>query len=131
MISFESMINIVLCIAISSIIIYFLVYFFFKKIFLPYKKELIDLDFETALFILKTIINTELDAYENDIFMSKGSITNGNFENYYKDITSKIINNISADLLKHLSLYITEDMVYVIVARSVKKFLTEKITGTV
>ena len=53
------------------------------------------------------------------------------FDNYYKDITGKIIKNISSDLIKHLSLYITEDMVYTIVARTVKKFLTEKISGTV
>lgn len=112
-------------------ILYIATYYFYKKIYLPYKKELVDLDFDSALSILKIIINTELDAYENDIFMSKGSITNSNFDNYYKDITGKIIKNLSPALIKHLSLYIQEDMVYVIIARSVKKFLTEKINGTV
>ena len=112
-------------------ILYIATYYFYKKIYLPYKKELVDLDFDSALSILKLIINTELDAYENDIFMSKGSITNSNFDNYYKDITGKIIKNLSPALIKHLSLYIQEDMVYVIIARSVKKFLTEKINGTV
>ena len=105
-------------------------YYFYKRIYLPYKKELVDLNFETSLSILKIIINTELDAYENDIFMNKGSITNSNFDNYYKDITSKIIKNLSPVLVKHLSLYINEDMIYVIIARSVKKFLSEKINGT-
>ena len=122
---------IVITVAILLAMVYFAAYHFYKRIYLPYKKQLVDLDFETALFILKTIINTELSAYENDVFLSKGSITNSNFDNYYKDITGKIINALSQDLIKHLSMYITEDMVYVIVARSVKKFLTEKITGTV
>ena len=123
--------TIIITVAVLFILLYFLVYFFFRKIYIPYKKEVVDLNFDSALFILKTIINTELDAYENDIFISKGSITNNNFENYYKDITGKIISNISPNLLKHLSLYITEDMVYIIIARSVKKFLSEKISGTI
>ena len=113
------------------VILYIWVYCFYKYIYLPYKKELVDLDFETSLSILKLIINTELDAYETDIFINKGSISNSNFDNYYKDITEKIIRNISPTLVNQLSLYITEDMVYVIVARATKKFLSEKITGTV
>ena len=112
-------------------LIYIAIYFFYKKIYIEYKKELVDLDFESALSILKLIINTELDAYENDIFMNKGSITNSNFDNYYKDITNKIIEKLSPTLVKHLSLYINEAMVYIIIARAVKKFLTEKINGTV
>lgn len=111
-------------------ILYFVAHHFYKRIYLPYKKELIDLDFDTALSILKVIINTELDAYETDIFMNKGSITNSNFDNYYKDITGKIIKNLSPALISNLSLYITEDMIYIIIARAVKKFLTEKINGT-
>ena len=112
------------------LILYFALYNFYKRIYIPYKKELIDLDFDTSLSILKVIINTELDAYETDIFMNKGSITNSNFDNYYKDITGKIIKNLSPAIISHLSLYVTEDMIYVIIARSVKKFLTEKINGT-
>ena len=122
---------IVVTVAILLALLYFTAYHFYKRIYLPYKKQLVDLDFETALFILKTIISTELSAYENDVFLSKGSITNSNFENYYRDITGKIISALSPDLIKHLSLYITEDMVYVIVARAVKDFLSGKITGTV
>ena len=124
-------ISVILTTAAIVAIIYVALYFFYKKIYLPYKKELVDLDFESALSIFKLIINTELDAYENDIFMNKGSITNSNFDNYYKDITTKIIAKLSPSLVKHLSLYINEDMIYIIIARSVKKFLTEKINGTV
>ena len=128
---FSEMILFEIKLALACGIIYLFAYFFYKNIYLPYKKDLVDLNFETALFILKTLINTELDAYDTDIFMSKGSITNANFDNYYKDITTKIIKSISPNLITHLSLYITEDMVYVIVARAVKKFLTEKISGTI
>lgn len=123
-----------LVIVVTSAVIFYLIFLtaqnFYNRVYLPYKKELVELDFDSALSILRIIINTELDAYENDIFVNKGSITNSNFDNYYKDITNKIVNNLSPALIKHLSLYITEDMIYVIIARAVKKFLTEKINGT-
>jgi len=124
-------IMIVVTFALILAMLYFTADNFFKRIYIPYKKQIIDLNFDSALFILKTIINSELEAYENDVFLSKGSITNSNFDNYYKDITRKIIKNISPALISHLSLYITEDMIYTIVARAVKKFLTEKITCTI
>ena len=122
---------IILTTAIILAMLYFTAHNFYHRIYLGYKKKVFSLDFESALFILRTIINTELDAYENDIFSSKGSITNSNFDNYYKDLTTKIIKNVSPELLQQLALYITEDMVYVIIARAVKKFLTEKISGTI
>ena len=125
--------NIVLLIptvAIILVMLYFFFYYFYMNIYLKYKKKNVYIDFETALAILKIIINTELDAYENDIFISKGSITNSNFDNYYKDITGKIIKNVSSDLINYLSFYVTEDMIYLIIARAVKKFLTDKINGT-
>ena len=117
-------------IGVILLMLYIASHHFFKRIYLPYKNQLINLDFESSLLVLKTIINTELDAYENDIFSNKGSITNSNFDNFYKDITNKIIRSVSPELIRFLSHYITEDMVYIIIARSVKKFLSEKINGT-
>ena len=104
---------------------------FYNYIYEHYKARNNYVDFEDALAVLKIIINTELDAYENDIFLSKGSITNSNFDNYYKDITTKIINNVSPILRDSLARYISEDMIYILIARAVKKFLTEKINGTI
>lgn len=122
---------IIITTAIILILLYGFIFAFYNKIYLPYKKSIVNLDFETSIFILKTIINTELESYETDIFNSKGSITNSNFENFYNDITTKIISHVSPDLIQHLSIYITEDMIYIIIARAVKKYLVEKINGTV
>ena len=121
----------VISIGLILLMLYLAAHHFFKRIYLPYKNQLINLNFEDALLVLKTIINTELDAYENDIFSKKGSITNSNFDNFYKDITNKIVRSVSPELIRFLAHYITEDMVYIIIARSVKKFLSEKINGTV
>lgn len=87
-------------------------------------------EFISLLSILSSQIKTELDAYDQDIFEVKGSITNNNFDRYYKDLTSRIIQNISDDMIKALTKYYTEDAVYRYIARSVRDYLTTKINGT-
>ena len=96
-----------------------------------YTNQRAELTFEECISILQLIINSELQSYEKDIFISKGSITNSNFENYYRDITGKIVNNLSDDLIDSFTYYITEDAIYTYIARAVKVFLTGKINGTV
>lgn len=103
---------------------------FYNMIYRKYKRTTLVVEFDTLMSVLKTIINTELDAYENDIFTQKGNITNSNFDNYYNDLTKKIIENISDDFLEAVSYYIPKSTVYRIVARSVKKYLTEHINGS-
>ena len=74
--------NLVISLLIFALILgmlYLFLYNFYMNIYLKFKKKNIHVDFETALNILKLIVNTELDAYENDIFSVKGSITNSNF----------------------------------------------------
>lgn len=103
---------------------------FYNEVYIPSKRNSI-LSFESSLTVLQVIIETELNAYETDIFSTIGNITNQNFENYYNDITSKIIDNLSPDFIKNITLYISEDALYKIIARSVKKYLTEKISGVI
>lgn len=103
---------------------------FVNTVWLPYKNAVYDNDFSELLAILKLIINTEIEEYENDIFMSKSTISNSNFDQYYKDITSKIRKNISPAFEQQILKYISEKMLYTTIARSVKKYLTEKIHGT-
>ncbi len=84
-------------------------------------------DFAGCLAILNAIIQNEFDAYEVDIFSHKGSITNSNFENYYHDITNKIIEKIPEEFIKRMSDFYTVDGIYSHIARRVKIFLTSKI----
>lgn len=119
-------------IMIAATIVYIYAEKFIKEVYYPIKlKANNNPSFETLITILNLIINSELDAYENDIFRNKGSITNQNFDSYYKDITTKIVESISPDLEENLKYYLTEDAIYRIVGRAVKKYLTEKITGTI
>lgn len=114
---------------ITLIVIYTICEKFLKEVYFPNKYER-STSFEELIAILQLIINTELEAYENDIFLSKGSITNNNFESYYNDITNKIIENMSPDFEKNIRLYLSETALYRYIARSVKRYLTSKISGT-
>lgn len=87
-------------------------------------------EFLNLLTILSSQIQSELDSYDSDIFQSKGSITNNNFDVYYRDITSRILKNINPNLIKDLSYYYTEDAVYRFIGRSVRDYLVTKIKGT-
>ena len=84
-------------------------------------------EFLNLLTILSSQIQSELDSYDSDIFQSKGSITNNNFDVYYRDITSRILKNINPNLIKDLSYYYTEDAVYRFTSRSVRDYLVTKI----
>ena len=87
-------------------------------------------EFLWLLSILSSQIQTELDAYDQDIFENKGSITNNNFDNYYQDLTHRILRNISPNMIHQLSQYYTEEAIYRFIGRSVRDYLVSKIKGT-
>lgn len=103
---------------------------FINNTWLPYKNAVYDNDFSELFTILKLLINSEIEEYETDVFQSKGTISNSNFDHYYKDICKKIQSNISPALEQQLLKYMSERMLYTTIARAVKKYLTEKIHGT-
>lgn len=87
-------------------------------------------EFLGLLTILSSQVQTELDTYNNDIFENKGAITNNNFDIYYRDLTSRVIKNISPEMIKNLTHYYTEEAVYRFIGRTVRDFLVSKINGT-
>ena len=87
-------------------------------------------EFLGLLSILSSQVQTEIDSYEHDIFENKGSITNNNFDNYYKDLTHRIIRNISPSMVTQLTQYYTEEAIYRFIGRSVRDYLISKINGT-
>lgn len=94
------------------------------------RKMPIQNDFGTLMQILTATIKTELDLYENDIFSNKGGITNSNFDNYYNDLCLRIVNSLSKQFIDQLTVYITYETIVRYIARSVKKYLSEKVNGT-
>lgn len=104
---------------------------FYRYIYTTYKINTQELAFDELLLVLNASINTQIELYEQDIFKYKGAITNANFENYYNTITKSIINSVSAQYMKRLSFFITEDEIIAIICRKVKEYLTTKVNGTV
>ena len=87
-------------------------------------------EFLGLLSILSSQVQTEIDSYEHDIFENKGSITNNNFDNYYNDLTHRVIRNISPSMITQLTQYYTEEAIYRFIGRSVRDYLISKINGT-
>lgn len=122
-----NLITVLILLLISIISLYIAFYFFYKKIYLQYKNSVFNTTFEELIVILKMIINSEIESYENDVFTSKGSLTNSTFDNFYKDICNKVVRDLSPEMVNQLSKYISEEMIYRIIAKTVKKYLSEKI----
>lgn len=96
---------------------------------MKFQNNIEDIDFTTLLAILHSIINLELELYDSDVFSNSYSINNSQFENFYKDLCFNIRNNISDDYMREMTKYIKEDAVIKIISRSVKKYLTDRISN--
>ena len=106
-------------------------YIVFKYILPKYKITISDVSFQELLVALNAAINTELELWDKDVFINKGSITNSNFDNFYLEITDHIIKSLSPIFFLNISKYITEDAVITIIGRKVKEFLANKIEGSI
>lgn len=109
------------------ILAYAFFYAFYQFIYAPYKLKTSDMSIENILLILKTVINTEIEMYEKNIFVKRGAMTNANFENYYKDIVTNITKSLSKEFYFKAGLFLTEEAIVTIICRQVKDYLTEKI----
>lgn len=98
-------------------------YIYKKYIVASYQK----VSFTELLTILKFIIDGELNTYDETIFRLKGSITNSNFENFYRDLTSQIIDSIPDNFYVQMKPYLSKEAVIKIICRDVKKYLASKV----
>ena len=104
-------------------------YILFAKILIPYRLTVSEASFQELLLALNAAIQTELDLWEKDVFVNKGSITNSNFDNFYYEITDHIIKSLSPIFFKKMTQFISEDAIYSIIGRKVKEFLTTKVNA--
>lgn len=105
----------------------FLVALGYDRIILGRRNPVFDEGFEQLLTILAVIINSEIDEYETELLAGDKPITNQQFDNFYNDLTTKIIANVSSDLVDALCRYTTYDNVIRIIARRTKRYLRDKI----
>lgn len=112
------------CILLLIGIVFFLLYKMNKE------RKISPNEFIGLLTVLSSQVQTEIDTYDKDIFINKGSITNNNFDNYYQDLTHRVIDNISPSMIDQLTQYYTEEAIYKFIGRSVRDYLVSKINGT-
>ncbi|MCM1214136.1 MAG: hypothetical protein NC548_06400 [Lachnospiraceae bacterium] len=87
-------------------------------------------EFINLLAILNSIVDARINDYENSIFdglNNKGSITNNNFDNYYREMTETIIADIPDSLIAGLENYYTESAIIKFIGRKVRDYLVSKI----
>lgn len=104
---------------------------FLKYVLTPYRTQFLEQSFEEMLIVLNAAIQTELDLFEKDVFQSKQAITNSNFDNYYEEISRKIIDSLSPTFYVSIQRYLSYDAVITLIARKVKVYLTGKVNGSV
>lgn len=96
----------------------------FRKILPKYKITVSDVTLNELLIALNAMINTELELWKDDVFNdNKGVANNSQYENYYHEITGKILDSISPIFFDNIEKYITSEAIVSIIGRRVKNFL--------
>lgn len=131
MIDYGLILTIILITIILIAIIYFAWVFLFSKSILSYQLKSRDRDFLDLLDIMKAVLAEEYRMYEEDILQNRMTITNANFENYVKDMSSRVYNNLSPQFFDAMEVYVTREMIIRLITRSVKNFFQNKINGSI
>ena len=102
--------------------------FLFKEILPEYKIKTSGLTFADMLTSLNTIIENEIALYERSIFEGGGKIgSTAQFENFYKDITERIVSDLSDEFFDRMSVYMSKEALISFICRLVKAYLAEKV----
>lgn len=109
-----------------SLIIFATIYAIYKFTLLPIIRIPKDIDFRKALDIIQSIISIELELYENDIFNQQETLTNSQYENYLRDVVGHIENALTPEIIRAISVYMTEDEIYTWIVRLVRRYFDEK-----
>lgn len=99
--------------------------YYYREIKLKYDIRSKTENFTTLFAVFTAVVQSEIDLYEKDVFENNRPITNSNFENFYTDLTVRIKDKLSPELMVGLQHYITEEAIYSYIARTVKRYLVQ------
>ena len=126
--SLFSILIIITWIGIVSVVVAYLI---FRRILTPYRLRVDGPEFTELLTILNAVIGTEIELWEKDVFSSKNYLTNSNFDNYYHEITERVLQSLPEDYFLSMSRYLKPEAVVSMIGRHTKEYLVSKVNGTV
>ena len=97
------------------------------KVLIPYKRYTADLSMPELLTALNAIIENQITLYNKSIFEGgqKKIASNAQFENYYRDLCDRILNDLSPEFFERMSFFMKKEAVVALICRTVKEYLSE------
>ena len=88
------------------ICIYLLASSFVNKVLVPYKYKTFNLSTEELFQSLDIVVKNEIDMFEKSVFENGGKLLNNQtFDNYYKEICTRIVEDLSEEFLNIFEYY--------------------------
>lgn len=100
-----------------------------NKILIPYKRSTADLSMPELLTALNAVIENQTAIYEKSIFEggNKPIASNTQFDNYYKDLCKRILDDLSPEFFDRMSFFMKKEAVVALICRTVKVYLTDHV----
>ena len=124
-----------ICAVITAIIIvavliciYLLASSFVNTVLVPYKYKTFNLSTEELFQSLDIVVKNEIDMFEKSGFENGGKLLNNQtFDNYYKEICTRIVEDLSEEFLNKFEYYMDRKSLIRFITRLVRSYLSEKI----
>ena len=114
------------CIILLAAIAGFLV--MLTYVMIPYKRAIAVDDISTIADTIATVANMEFNIYDNNRFRAGGpALTSSTFDNYFKELSTNILNDLSPEFYERAKVYMPEDSVAKLVTSMVRNYLTGKL----
>ena len=118
-------------IAITLVIleVVFAIKYIMTKVMIPYKRYTADLSMTELLTALNSVIENQITIYNKSVFEGgkKKIASNTQFENYYKDLCNRILDDLSPEFFERMSFFMKKEAVVALICRTVKEYLSENV----
>ena len=117
-----------LCAVVASAVILFTAYILTKHILLPYRHKSDTIPPDQLFGFLNIVIENEISMFDKRVFGNKRTgISNSDYENFYKELCTTILNGFSEDYLYKMSFFLSDEHLASIVSRTVHEYLVSKL----
>lgn len=105
------------------------IYFVVNKVMIPYKRYTADLSMTELLTALNSVIENQIELYTKSVFEGgkKKIASNSQFENYYRDLCNRILDDLSPEFFDRMSFFMKKEAVVALICRTVKAYLSTNV----